>query len=116
MKRLRHSKGYYEGCYNDIDEKYWSCNETMTVKEALDLWWNSVRIRVPNKKGKGTTTYICYKCAYTGKDGPYELDGLPKSVLNKMIALDDEYDEDGDGYPFVGAEFVDVRDVLKLAR
>ena len=114
MAKRRHSNGYYEGCYRDIDEKWWSCGETMTLKEALDLWWNSVRIEVPVNDGKEKKIYVCYKCAYTDKDGPYELDGLPKSFLKEEIYLSQEYDEDADGYPYVTAVFVDIDPVLKL--
>lgn len=97
--KLRHRKGYYKGCYYDIEAKSWSCGETMTLKEVLDLWWNSVRIR--NNK----TIELCYKTAYTC-DEPYSLDTLPKSALKKLVKVDDEWDYDADGYPIVYAEFV----------
>lgn len=97
--KLRYRKGYYKGCYYDKD-KAWSCGETMKLKEALDLWWNSVRIRTDEG------TVLCYKNAYTC-DEPYTIGNLPKLALKREVVLDDEWDEDADGYPIVYAKFKD---------
>ena len=75
---------------NLTSDKYNSLGKTMTLKDALDLWWNSVRVRT--KDG----VRLCYKC----HDGDYELCDLS---LNLTITLDDEWDEDADGYPIVWA-------------
>jgi len=99
MEKLRHRKGYYKGCYTDIESKSWSCGETMVLKDALDLWWNSVRVRTEDG------VVLCYKNAYTC-DEPYTIGDLPKSALAKLVKLDDSWDEDADGYPIVYAEFV----------
>lgn len=76
-------------------EKEDSLGRTMTLKEALDLYWNSVRIKENNKE------HICF----LRYDGIYELDGLPEETLNRYVCLDDEYNEDADGYPIVYATF-----------
>jgi len=75
-------------------EKWTSLGDTMTLQEACDLGWNSIRVRVKGKKDNRT------RCCYLCNDGDYELDGLTKKLL---ITLDDEYDEDADGYPIVYA-------------
>lgn len=72
------------------NEKWDSLGETMTLQEACDLGWNSIRVRT-----RGNT-----KCCYRCDDGDYVLDGLTKETV---IKLDDEYDDDGDGYPIVFA-------------
>ena len=76
------------------DEKWDSLGETMTLKEACDLGWNSIRVRVKGRKDDRT------RCCYLCNDGYYELDGLTKELL---ITLDDGYDDDSDGYPIVFA-------------
>lgn len=94
MQRLRHRNGYYKGCYYDMDTKSKSLGETLTLKEVLDLWWNSVRVRTNGG------TKMCWKNAYTC-DNAYELDGLSKSTLKKLVEVENYYDYDCDGYPIV---------------
>ncbi len=84
------------------DAKWNSLGETVTVKKALDLWWNSVRVRIPTE----SKTVCIYKCY----DGEYETSQLEKvlkcsdeEVLKYSIELDNSYDEDSDGYPIVFA-------------
>ncbi len=96
MKELRLRKGYYEGCYYDLSTKEWTINnDNITLKEALDCWWNSIRI----------DGNCVYKNAYT-VDPIYELDTLTKKDLNRKILI--KYsDEDGDGYPIAIAKWND---------
>lgn len=89
------------------DAKWNSLGKTITIKKALDLWWNSVRVRVPAK----IETACIYKCY----DGEYETSELEKilkcsdeEVLKYLIELDDSYEEDGDGYPIVFATLKQV--------
>lgn len=98
---------HYEGEDDDIEdeedneyltltyEKEKSLGQIMTLKEALDLYWNSVRIKIGDKE------HICY----LRYDGIYELDGLSEEYLNHRICLNDEYSEDADGYPIIYATF-----------
>lgn len=81
-----------------------SLGETMTIKKALDMWWNSVRVRTP--KGMEPHTFIMYKC----DDGEYDLADMAdvleiseEDILKCKITLDEQYDEDSDGYPIVFA-------------
>lgn len=83
--------------YSEVSwSKFNSLGQTMTLKDALDLWWNSVRI-----DGKGY--FKSFENSYEDFEGN-ELDG---NLLNRKIRLNDEFDEDSDGYPIVGAVFVD---------
>ena len=94
------------------DEKWGSLGETMTIKEALDLWWNCIHVRLPN----GDRAYI-YKCS----DGWYEIDSLlsssyikklkldVKKVLALKITLDNEYDEDDEENPIVSATLIEQK-------
>lgn len=87
--------------YKEItSEKLKSLGRTMKLKDALDLWWNSVRI------GK----HILYKIF---DESGYELDGLSEKSLNRLITLDDGYDEDGDGFPIVRAEFAKEKEFIE---
>lgn len=96
MKLLRHRKGYYRGCYYDLSSKEWTINNpNITLKEALDCWWNSIRIE----------GHCVYKNTYTN-DPIYELDGLSNKDLKRKIFI--EYrDEDADGYPIAIARWND---------
>ena len=78
---------------NITNEKLSSLGETLTLKQALDLYWNSVRVRNKNN------IHICYKCF----DEDYVYEELNP---NTIIVLDDEYDYDADGYPIVYANIV----------
>ena len=87
--------------YDYMTETKWnSLGETLTVKEALDMWWNSIRVRTNNN------TALIYKC-YTGEYETCELEDLldttETKVLKLVITLDNEYDEDADGYPIIYA-------------
>lgn len=96
VKKLRHRKRFYKGCYYDMDEKLWTVNNPdITLKDALDCWWNSVRI----------DKNIVYKNAYTC-DVAYELDGLKQKDLKRKILITN-WDQDADGYPIAFAEFID---------
>ena len=82
----------YECLTND---KYDSLGKEMTVREALDLWWNSIRIRTADG----------ILCCYKRHDGSYELN--ERDILDKRILLDGEWLEDGDGYPIVFATLLE---------
>jgi len=83
-----------------------SLGQIITVKKRLDLWWNSVRVRVPGK----TETACIYKC-YDGSYETYELEQMlgcsDEEVLKLKIKLDGCEDEDLDGYPIVYATLVE---------
>ena len=86
--------------------KHDSLGKTMTIRQALDLWWNSVRIRLIGD----LTYFVCYKCS----DYTYELDGLDeelglteKKLLRKKIELEDCWEVDSDGYPIVFAKLLE---------
>jgi hypothetical protein len=89
--------------YKWVTEAKWdSLGETMTVKKALDLWWNSIRVRIP-EESKTVCIYKCY-------DGEYETSQLEQTLKcsdveasKLLIKLDNSYDEDADGYPIVFA-------------
>ena len=84
------------------DAKWDSLGKTLTVKKALDLWWNSIRVKVP----VGQKIACIYKC-YDGEYETSQLEQLLKcsdeEVLQYSIELDNAYDEDSDGYPIVHA-------------
>ena len=82
------------------EEKRKCLGETMTVKELLDLGWNSVRLRWENDPN--VPTALLYK----DHEDNYELDDklhnpLKKEVLNLLVEVDEEYTEDADGYPII---------------
>ena len=84
------------------EKKYQSLGEIMTIKQACDLWWNSVNIRYKDK------TFICYKYrnGYDGiEDIMDEFDITKKEALNMLIKLNDDYWDDSDGYPIIYARF-----------
>lgn len=84
------------------DAKWNSLGKTVTVKKALDLWWNSVRVRIPTE----SETVCIYKC-YDGEYETSQLENVLKcsdeEALKYSIELDDSYDEDADGYPIIFA-------------
>lgn len=102
-KKLRHRAGYYKGCYRDLDEKDWGTDD-YTLKEVLDMWWNSVRIKLD-----GGDIYCCYKTAYTCDPAYVDFSGneVPKDLLKKRVSLSDCYDDDADGYPIIYGRFVE---------
>ena len=79
-------------------EKEASFGKTMTVKEACDLWWNSVRIQSDEKiivwKNIDDNSYSCNIYDDYDEDDSEEL----KELLNKEITLESDYyyDEDGE--------------------
>lgn len=84
-------------------EKHMSLGETMTIKKALNLWWNSVRIKLNDN------LFIIYRCY----DKTYELGGLDEELeitenelLKRKITLDSEYYEDSDNYPVINAVLI----------
>ena len=87
---------YYQGCYYDLDTKLWTLDETMTLRELLDCWWNIVDI----------DGNACYKNAYL-EDEEYSIGDLSTSDLDRLVKVSYEYDLDSDGYPIVSAEFID---------
>ena len=82
------------------DAKWSSLGETMTLKKALDKWWNSIRIKVNDNI---TINYKCYDGEYDIYELADELELDEDEVLKLQITLNDEYDDDGDGYPIVYA-------------
>lgn len=97
---LKTTPGYYKGCQVYMnDDKDNSLGETMKLRDLLDCWWNCVHTN------KGT----CWKDAYYNQDGSmYTLNGaLTEEDLDKEVQVDDEWEEDGDGYPIVFCNFVE---------
>lgn len=91
---LKEDKDPAQRRYKSMSKAKWaSLGETMTLKDALDLWWNSVRI-----DGE-----IYYK-THTGNYETPE-DDIPEELLNRKITLWNEYDNDSDGYPIVYADW-----------
>lgn len=86
-------------------EKEASFGKTMTVKEACDLWWNSVRIQSYEEiivwKNIDDNSYSCNIYDEYDEDDSEEL----KELLNKEITLESDYYYDEDGYPVVDAVF-----------
>lgn len=90
-------KDWIERGYEVINiPKLESLGKTMKLKDLLDMWWNSVRVN----------GHVCYKNAYE-EDPEYELDGLTKADLNRLVEVSTEYMLDLDGYPVVYANFED---------
>lgn len=94
-------------CYREITEaKYDSLGQTMKLKDLLDLWWNSVRVRVYEVNNPKLYTEIM---AYKTESGKYHFDGMiidestDADILNMIVKVDDEYTEDGDWFPIVYA-------------
>lgn len=85
------------------DAKWETLGETMTLKEALDKWWNSIRIKVNDNI---TVNYKCYDGEYEIYELADELKLDEDKVLKLKIKLNDEYCEDGDGYPIVYANLL----------
>lgn len=115
MEKLRRRKGYYKGCFTDIDSKIWVLGEVLTLKEVLDQWWNSVRcydIEV------GERNLCCYKTAYTCDPAYVDFEGNPvsKKLLKTYVRVDDEYDEDSDGYPIVRVRLATPEEIEREVR
>ena len=93
------TRGNVMALYESItDDKRESLGCTMTVADACKLLWNSVR----NNNGKEIAYYdpISDKFTVDNCDNPDEF-------LQKKIKLDDDYSEDGDGYPIIYGDIVD---------
>lgn len=107
---------YKEDSYSFLSRKKVESLDTcnMTVKEVLDLWWNSLRIKF-EKDGEKREA-ILYK-TYTGE---YEVDEdinpYGKSILDKKVCVDDEYFEDADGFPCVYGELVEDEKHVKESK
>ena len=91
-----------EDSYTDVNyEKESSLGSDLTVKELLDMWWNSVRITGKNIDGRAVLYKQC-------DDGEYELDKenqpYGEQILNMIVHTDEIYDADEDGYPIVFAK------------
>lgn len=94
-------------CYMEMTEaKYDSLGQTMKLKDLLDLWWNSVRVRVYEVNNPKLYTEIV---AFKTESGKYYFDGatigesVDAAVLDMLVEVDDEYTEDGDWFPIVYA-------------
>ena len=92
--------------YEEItSEKEDSLGKTMTVKDACDLWWNSVRIQSDEEilvwKNIDDDSYSSDIYDDDDEDDSEEL----KELLSKEITLESDYYYDEDGYPVVDAVF-----------
>lgn len=90
--------------------------EVLTLKEVLDEWWNSVRIRDIKVGKKGHERMLCcYKTAYTKDPAYVDFDGNEVSgkLLKTYIKVDDYWDEDTDGYPIVFARMATEEEIAK---
>lgn len=94
-------------CYMEVSEaKYDSLGQIMKLKDLLDLWWNSVRVRVHGVNNPKLYTEIV---AYKTESGKYCFDEMIidestyTDILNMIVKVDDEYTEDGDWFPIVYA-------------
>lgn len=116
-KKLNEARKYVAGFFSEGEtdsytemssEKWNSLDSDVKVKDLLDMWWNSVRI-----KGKGIKgTALLYKACH---DGSYELDEDHNShgedILNMTVHTHYEYDEDADGYPIIYAKLLSKEEV-----
>lgn len=90
--------------YIDVtEEKEDSLNSNITVRELLDMWWNSVRVSGGKIKGVALLYKDCY-------DGSYELDKdrnpYGEDILDMMVHTSDEWRDDGDGFPIIYATLI----------
>ncbi len=97
------SKGKKDSYTEMSNEKWNSLDSDVKVKDLLDMWWNSVRIKGNGIKGEALLYKDCH-------DGSYELDEEHNShgedILNMTVHTHSEYDEDGDGYPIIYAKLL----------
>lgn len=93
-------------CYMEMSQEKWdSLGQTVKLKDLLDIWWNSVRVRVYEVNRPKLYTEIM---AYKTESGKYRFDGMTidestADILDMLVEVDDEYMEDGDGFPIVYA-------------
>lgn len=89
-------------------EKEESLDKDITVRELLDMWWNSVRVSGDDIEDE----ILLYK---DSKDGSYELDEehnpYGEKILDMVVHTNDEWSEDADGYPIIYAELADNADM-----
>lgn len=97
------SKGKKDSYTEMSVEKWKSLDSDVKVKDLLDMWWNSVRIKGKGIKGEALLYKDCH-------DGSYELDEEHNShgedILNMTVHTHSEYDEDADGYPIIHAKLL----------
>lgn len=97
------SKGKKDSYTEMSNEKWNSLDSDVKVKDLLDMWWNSVRIKGKGIKGEALLYKDCH-------DGSYELDEEHNShgedILNMTVHTHSEYDEDADGYPIIHAKLL----------
>lgn len=70
------------------DGKRSTLGKTMTLKQACDFWWDSVKV-----KGKDGNLHICFREV----DGDYQFDGLAPDTLIELdygaeLCVGDVYD------------------------
>ena len=105
----------YDLLVRAVTEEKRSClGETMTVKELLDLGWNSVRLRWANDD---IPTALLWKDC----EDEYSLDDethnpLQEKVLNVVVKVEDHYEEDADGFPIVYCDEVVTNKVKSYYR
>lgn len=108
------SKGKKDSYTEMSGEKWNSLDSDVKVKDLLDMWWNSVRIKGKGIKGEALLYKDCH-------DGSYELDEEHNShgedILNMTVHTHYEYDEDGDDYPIIYAKLLskEVKESVKSA-
>lgn len=98
---MGYRKGYKDRIFEVLNEAKLDCigADNMTLRQVLDLWWNSVRI-------KGN---ICYKNAYE-EDPEYELGDLTEKDLGRKVYVKG-WDTDEDGYPICFARFINEEEI-----
>ena len=97
---MGYRKGYKDRIFEVLNEEKIDCiGETMTLRQVLDLWWNSVRIE----------NNVCYKNAYE-EDPEYHLDKLTEKDLDREVYVKG-WDTDLDGCPICFARFNDIKDI-----
>jgi len=98
---MGYRKDYKDRIFEVLNETKLDCigTDDMTLRQVLDLWWNSVRIG----------DNICYKNAYE-EDPEYELGDLTEKDLDRKVYVKG-WDTDEDGYPICFARFEDEKDI-----
>lgn len=96
-------KGKKDSYTEMSNEKWNSLDSDVKVKDLLDMWWNSVRIKGKGIKGEALLYKDCH-------DGSYELDeehnSYGEDILNMTVHTHYEYDEDADDYPIIHAKLL----------
>lgn len=81
------------------EEKRRCLGEIMTIKDLLDLGWNSVRLRWKNDNIPTATLYKDHEDEYDLDDDIHN--PLQEKVLDVVVKVEEYYDEDSDGFPIV---------------